>query len=84
MKMRDADSKEQFLFTHNKLIECTAENPTGLVELPAIRPDLAPLQGNQYTIYHCTMFIVQCSLYSVQWIYIHFHGLEIEDWGHAV
>ncbi|XP_048764444.2 lipoxygenase homology domain-containing protein 1-like isoform X2 [Ostrea edulis] len=54
MKMRDADSKEQFLFTHNKLIECTAENPTGLVELPAIRPDLAPLQEEEFTLYVST------------------------------
>lgn len=46
LKLKDADTNQLFVFAHNKLIECTPDNPTGVVELPAVRPDLAPLQGN--------------------------------------
>ncbi|XP_061166198.1 lipoxygenase homology domain-containing protein 1-like [Saccostrea echinata] len=54
LKLKDADTKQQFMFTHNKLIEPTTDNPTGLVELPAIRPDLAPLQEDEFTLYVST------------------------------
>lgn len=51
LKLKDADTNQLFVFTHNKLIECTPDNPTGVVELPAVRPDLAPLRGK-----HCQRF----------------------------
>lgn len=56
LKLKDADTNQLFVFTHNKLIECTADNPTGVVELPAVRPDLAPLRGK-----HCQRFLYDAS-----------------------
>ncbi|KAK3092113.1 hypothetical protein FSP39_025311 [Pinctada imbricata] len=54
VKVKDNDTKEELQFIYNDLLTCTEDNPDGSVELPAIRPDIAPLEEDEYTFYIAT------------------------------
>ncbi|XP_069127319.1 uncharacterized protein [Argopecten irradians] len=54
IKMRDTDTGEEFSFVYNGELEGTEDNPDGIEELAAIRPDQEPLKDNEYTLYVAT------------------------------
>jgi hypothetical protein len=45
LKVKDIETGEEFVFDDKVKVESSPENPHGAVELPAIRPDIAPLPG---------------------------------------
>ena len=51
MKLKDDATGQEFHFFVNKVLRPTPDNPNCIVELAAIRPDLAPLQG-KHTVDH--------------------------------
>lgn len=60
VKLKDQDTGEEFNFECNKTLEGSDNNPSGKLELPAIRPDIEPLTGEK------TSFYVSVKLYQLQ------------------
>ena len=45
IKLKDDVTGQEFHFTHNDWVRAEEEGVPAQIELPAIRPDLAPLEG---------------------------------------
>ena len=43
--MKDDQTGQEFHFFYDDCVKNSKENPDGIVELPAIWPDIKPLQG---------------------------------------
>ncbi|CAG5116254.1 unnamed protein product, partial [Candidula unifasciata] len=50
IKLKDSVTKQEFNFDYKSWLRCTEDNPLGTVELPAIRPDIAPLPDCTYRV----------------------------------
>ncbi|GFR86793.1 lipoxygenase-like protein domain-containing protein 1 [Elysia marginata] len=50
IKLKDCDTLQEFSFEFNNWISCSEVNQDGMVELPAIRPDIVPLSENVYKL----------------------------------
>ncbi|XP_012939779.1 lipoxygenase homology domain-containing protein 1 isoform X2 [Aplysia californica] len=50
IKLKDKDTKQEFNFEYSNWIQSTNDNLDGLVEIPAIRPDIAPLRECTYKV----------------------------------
>ncbi|XP_013396607.1 lipoxygenase homology domain-containing protein 1 isoform X2 [Lingula anatina] len=50
MKLKDQDTGQEFHFAYDNWLRMTAENPSGCVELPAVWPDIMPLQDVTYVV----------------------------------
>ena len=45
MKLKDKDSWQEFNFDFNNWVQSSDDNLEGIIEMPTIRPDIAPLSG---------------------------------------
>ncbi|CAL1540914.1 unnamed protein product [Lymnaea stagnalis] len=50
IKLKDADTNQEFSFDFSNWVQPTEDNQSGMVELAAIRPDLVPLSVMNYKI----------------------------------
>ncbi|XP_048249875.1 lipoxygenase homology domain-containing protein 1-like isoform X2 [Haliotis rufescens] len=50
MKLKDANSGEEFNLEYRDWVKSSTDNPNGTIELPTIRPDMAPLQDTVYQV----------------------------------
>ncbi|XP_046584646.1 LOW QUALITY PROTEIN: lipoxygenase homology domain-containing protein 1-like [Haliotis rubra] len=50
MKLKDANSGEEFNLEYRDWVRSSTDNPDGTIELPTIRPDMAPLQDTVYQV----------------------------------
>ena len=48
MKLKDCDTLQEFNFEYKNWIRSSEVNPDGMLELPAVRPDIMPLSGEHF------------------------------------
>ncbi|XP_071154983.1 lipoxygenase homology domain-containing protein 1-like isoform X1 [Mytilus edulis] len=54
LKMKDHDTLQEVIMRVDKELVGTEENPDGSLELPVTRPDLSPLEEDEFTLYVAT------------------------------